>query len=111
LPPGGAPQPIPGGGFVPPGMGFGPGSMVSPMGGPMPGGSFRFSFNIDPNTPLQDLLPAPPKALGQSRLRLIDDPTQAPELAFQEPLANDVKSARHLTAHQIAKINHLNRKK
>src|SRR5262249_38075228 len=91
-------------------------SSVVTSGGPAPfmvgapglPGGFRFSFKIDPKTPLADLLPVPPKS--QARLRLIDDPMQAPELAFQEPLA-DVKNAMHHTAHQIAKINHLNRKK
>src|SRR5262249_18157950 len=74
-----------------------------------PGPGARFTFKIDPKTPLADLLPTPPKSLLQPRLRLIDDPAQAPELAFQEPLHKGKALA--ATAHQIAKINHVNAKK
>src|SRR5262249_46863366 len=74
-----------------------------------PGPGARFTFKIDPKTPLAELLPTPPKALLQPRLRLIDDPAQAPELAFQEPLHKGKALA--ATAHQIAKINHVNAKK
>src|SRR5262249_53198148 len=63
-----------------------------------PGPGARFTFKIDPKTPLADLLPTPPKSLLQPRLRLIDDPAQAPELAFQEPLHKGKALA--ATAHQ-----------
>src|SRR5437879_4595836 len=67
------------------------------------------NFVIKPDTPLKDLLPLPPKA-GAARPRLIDDIAQVPEVAFQEPLAKSSEALR-LTAHTMAKINHLNRKK
>jgi hypothetical protein len=67
-----------------------------------------FNFVINPDTPLKDLLPIPPKA-KPSAPRLIDDIAQVPEVAFQEPLAKS-PDALKLTAHTMAKINHLNKK-
>jgi hypothetical protein len=84
-------------------------SAQQPPPSPNPGDVPRFKFKIDPKTPLADLLPMPPQALPRPRVRLIDDPAQAPELAFQEPLQKGKALA--ATAHQIAKINHLNAKK
>jgi hypothetical protein len=73
----------------------------------------RFTFKIDPKTPLADLLPAPPTARRAKGPVLADDLTQVPEISFQEPLARGLPPQESLkrTAHTIAKINHLNRKK
>jgi hypothetical protein len=68
-----------------------------------------FNFVINPDTPLKDLLPIPPKARA-AEPRLIDDIAQVPEVAFQEPLAKSPEALKS-TAHTIAKINHLNRQK
>src|SRR5262245_59245888 len=70
--------------------------------------SSRFHFVISPDTPLKDLLPLAPKV--RAGPRLIDDISQVPEIAFQEPLAKS-PDALKLTAHTMAKINHLNRNK
>src|SRR5262245_25072397 len=59
---------------------------------------------IPGDTPLKDLLPIPPKARS-SAPRLIDDISEAPEVAFQEPLAKSPEALK-LTAHTMAKINH-----
>ncbi len=67
-------------------------------------------FTIDPKTPLKDLLPTPPKATPARGPLLSDDLSQVPEVAFQAPLAKDGTALR-TTAHQMAKINHLNSKK
>jgi hypothetical protein len=55
-------------------------------------------------------LPIPPKTRTAQKSLLIDDISQVPEVAFQEPLAK-TPDALKLTAHTMAKINHLNRKK
>jgi hypothetical protein len=68
-----------------------------------------FNFAIAPDTPIQELLPIPPKA-KLAAPRLIDDIAQVPEVAFQEPLARSPEALK-LTAHTMAKINHLNRQK
>src|SRR5262245_20522049 len=70
---------------------------------------FRFTFVINPDAPLRDLLPIPPKASAGAP-RLIEDISQVPEVAFQEPLAKSPEALK-LTAHTMAKINFLNRKK
>jgi hypothetical protein len=94
----------------------------------------RFTFTIDPKTPLNDLLPLPPRALPQAAPLLADHLTQVPQVHFQEPLTvpawpanydklSDMQKVAHAvavsqaasklleqTAHQIAKINFLNRK-
>jgi hypothetical protein len=67
----------------------------------------RFNFVIQPDTPLKDLLPIPPKA-KQPAPRLVDDISQVPEVAFQEPLAKSPEALK-LTAHTMAKINFLNK--
>jgi hypothetical protein len=76
-------------------------------------GQQRFQFKIDPGTPLTDLLPVPPKARRQDGPVFPEDPTQAPEVLFQEPPARHLATDRAMqqTAHAIAKINHLNQKK
>src|SRR5437868_13450686 len=61
-------------------------------------------FTINPDASLKELLPIPPKA-GAVAPRLIDDISQVPEVAFQEPLAKSPEALK-LTAHTIAKINH-----
>jgi hypothetical protein len=97
----------------------------------------RFQFNIDPKTPLKDLLPTPPKIKKITGPVLENDLTRVPEIHFQAaatkaaPNAEAMKQiARRLhdrvsrvarqdpsdeamkqIAHQIAKINHLNDKK
>lgn len=84
-----------------------PGLPVPP---PMAAPRIAFNFTIAANTPLKDLLPVPPKAMLAHSPRLIDDISQVPEVAFQEPLAKSPDALRQ-TAHTIAKINHLNHKK
>jgi hypothetical protein len=69
-----------------------------------------FHFVINPDTPLKDLLPVPPKAQSQFKPLLVEDLSQVPEVAFQEPLAKTPEALK-LTAHTMAKINHLNRQK
>src|SRR3954454_17322691 len=46
------------------------------------GGRLMLLFTINPDTPLKDLLPIPPKA-GAVATRLIDDISQVPEVAIQ----------------------------
>jgi hypothetical protein len=69
-----------------------------------------FHFVINPDTPPKDLLPIPPKAKLQVKSLLVEDLSQVPEVAFQEPLAKTPEALK-LTAHTMAKINHLNRQK
>jgi hypothetical protein len=69
-----------------------------------------FNFVIKPDAPLKDLLPASPRTTGRSGALLVEDLSQVPEVAFQEPLAKTPDALRS-TAHTMAKINHLNRKK
>ena len=45
-----------------------------------------FTFKIDPKTPLNELLPTPPRASPQAGPLLADDLTQVPQVHFQEPL-------------------------
>jgi hypothetical protein len=70
----------------------------------------RFQFKIAADTPLKDLLPLPPKARKTAGPVTAEDLAQVPEVRFQEPLAKDLPNpeAMQRTAHQIAKINHLN---
>src|SRR4029077_7077763 len=69
-----------------------------------------FNFVIKPNTPLKDLLPTPPQSAGRTGALLVEDLSQVPEVSFQEPLAKSPEALK-LTAHTMAKINHLNRNK
>jgi hypothetical protein len=73
----------------------------------------RFQFNIDPKTPVKDLLPSAPKGTGQGGPLLGDDLTRVPEVAFEAAPAKDLPSNKALenNAHTLAKINHLNAKK
>lgn len=82
----------------------------------------RFKFNIDPKTPLKDLLPTPPLLPDPQAPWLVKDLTQVPEIFFQMvPVLpagpKDVLETRKLShgrmeeaAHVIVKINHLNLK-
>jgi hypothetical protein len=89
----------------------GPGPLSGPQPVPPPGQQ-RFEFKIKANTPLKDLLPPAPKVEKPSGPLLSDDLTRVPEVKFQAP-TRDASSEEALkrTAHQIAKINHLNKKK
>jgi len=69
----------------------------------------RFTFKIDPATPLKDLLPVPPKAPVKLPPYLNEDLWEVPELTFGEPVAHDSDTEKE-TAHILARINHLNRK-
>ena len=73
----------------------------------------RFSFTIDPTTPLKDLLPTPPKAKAPSRRGPAADLASVPELDFQAALAKNAaqEEPAQRTAHMLAKINFLNGKK
>jgi hypothetical protein len=82
----------------------------------------RYEFKIDPQTPINDLLPIPPTIGARDKL-LIDDLTLVPEVQFSRPYVFAVKSrlseevaaaqqkAAITVAHQLAKINHVNAKK
>jgi hypothetical protein len=93
----------------------------------------RFHFKIDPKTPLRDLLPTPPRMAPPAGPLLGEDLDQVPQVHFQEPLVaprsanlsklspeeaiavvkKGVEAQEKLleqTAHQIAKINFLNKK-
>jgi hypothetical protein len=84
----------------------------------------RFHFKIDPTTPIKELLPIPPKSplpsggggdFGAAGPWLVDNLAQVPEVQFQEPIRPVSpligKDFLTTTAHQIAKVNFLNRKK
>jgi hypothetical protein len=73
----------------------------------------QFHFEIDPNTPLQNLLPTPPRTIAASGMVIPQKLLDAPEVEFQAPLPKGIRpdEASKQMAHQIAKINHLNSKK
>src|SRR6266478_2140741 len=72
----------------------------------------RFQFQIDPKTPLHDLLPVPPTTKNPASPVIVRDVSQVPEVEFQMPLAKmPNEKALKQTAHTMAKINHLNDKK
>jgi hypothetical protein len=71
----------------------------------------RFQFNIDPKTPLEDLLPKAPKVRVPSGPLPGNDLTKVPEVSFQEMLNLPAAKALEHNAHTIAKINHVNQKK
>ncbi|MBI3410734.1 MAG: HEAT repeat domain-containing protein [Planctomycetes bacterium] len=93
----------------------------------------RFRFDIKEKTAPRELLPTPPKAVAAPTV-MIDDLAHVPEVHFQEPVivktaapdanlsiqeraelekqvASATRKAMLETAHQTAKINHLNQKK
>lgn len=74
-------------------------------------GSQRAQFKFDANTPLEKLLPIPPKS--QPTPVLAEDIAQVPEVMFEEPFAKKSRSdlALQHIAHNLAKIDHLNKKK
>src|SRR5262245_58031235 len=98
----------PGGPMVGPSMPVMPGKGGG-MGRPGPGR--RFDFAIDPKAPLKALLPIPPTAKAKTAIIVADDVSQAPEIAFEDPLQHNDARALEKTAHQIAKIHHLNQNK
>src|SRR5262245_18979974 len=73
----------------------------------------RFHFEIDPKTPLKELLPVAPEMKTPVKPLAIDDLFEVPEVHVQDPNilpGGDLAKARKLVAHQIAKINFLNDK-
>jgi hypothetical protein len=114
LPPSSAPQPLP----TPPGPGgpntLPPGAFPPPM---QPFPPFptppRFTFKIDAKAPLSELLPAAPKTPAKLPAWTNEDLAKVPELAFGDPIAKDLEKMKAMekTAHILAKVNHLNRKK
>jgi hypothetical protein len=93
----------------------------------------RYSFKIDPKTPLLELLPAAPDAATPLPPWLVQDLMQVPEVFFQKPETlkrqadlepkskeapvmallrdrQELDKAMERTAYVIAKINHLNQK-
>jgi hypothetical protein len=77
------------------------------VGGP------RFQFKIEPNTPVQKLLPVPPR-LEKSAGPVLDGVlAHVPEVQFQLPLGKELPNDEALkqTAHMIARINHINARK
>jgi hypothetical protein len=73
----------------------------------------RAKYQIDPKTPVKDLLPTAPKAPAVAGPLLTDDLAKVPEAAFEAwpaRITTDGKIAEQM-AHQHAKINHLNAKK
>jgi len=73
----------------------------------------RFSFKIDPKTPLADLLPPAPLMTTTLPGVLNDDLILVPELMFAKPLGKELEffKSQEATAHRMAKINHLNQAK
>lgn len=71
----------------------------------------RFNFTIDANSPVKDLLPAAPAVKPIKGPVLNDDLRSVPEIEFQarQKITNDGKLIEQ-TAHQLAKINHMNAK-
>src|SRR5262245_32547411 len=76
------------------------GQAPQPAGKPPPP-AVSFSFKIDPETPLKDLLPAVPKGKKITAPVLGDDLTRVPEVQFQA--ADDAVNAEAIEhiAHQI----------
>jgi hypothetical protein len=97
------PQPVP-----PP-----PNVMTAPSIAQIKPLEIRFTFKIDPTTPVKDLLPAPAKTLLLRPAPLNEDLAKVPEISFGEPIAKTLSSDKAMkeTVHAIAKINHLNQQK
>ncbi len=79
---------------------------------PVPPGP-RFNFKIDPKATAKDLLPPAPKANAVRGPVTTDDLKAIPEVEFAARPAKDIGHEKllHQSAHQIAKINHVNGKK
>ncbi len=105
--------PFPPGNPLFPGGANGTATGLGPMGSLMPPSAVRFTFTIDPKTPLKELLPTPPQVKKPGKPVLTEDLQRVPEIDFQTPLARDLNNveATRQTAHTIAKINFLNKKK
>lgn len=102
-------------GLPPGGQGFS-GPAIGPFFGPEPAGfgaPQRFNIKIDPNAPLKDFLPPPPKATPRPGPVLVNDLARVPEVEFQERYdrALPPQKAAERNAVQLAKISHLNGKK
>jgi hypothetical protein len=70
----------------------------------------RFTFKIDPKTPIKDLLPTRPSDPLPAGPFLGEDLTKVPEVSFQQPVAKSPKAMEEI-AHTMARINHVNQKK
>src|SRR5262249_31737381 len=82
----------------------------------------RFTFKIDSNTPVKELLPVAPVISEPMPPWLVKDLAQVPEVFFQKPMQAvttlggkelkkteaDLETMRQ-TAHVLAKVNHLNK--
>lgn len=85
---------------------------VSVKPGPQTQKSLPNHLMIDPETPLNELLPPPPSEQLLSGPVRTKDLSRVPEVRFQAPQEEpDVNTAVNRIAVQIAKINHLNNKK
>ena len=96
-----------------PGFSSGPGSgFQPPPPAAVPPGAQRFAFRILPNTPPKNLLPTPPATKPAAPV-LSDDLAKVPEAEFQARSARHASSDKltEQTAHQLAKINHMNARK
>jgi hypothetical protein len=67
----------------------------------------RFSFKIEPGTPVKDLLPVLPKYWAMLPGYMCETFEQIPEVTFGDPVAKIADTEKE-TAHILAKINHLN---
>ncbi|HEY1187663.1 MAG TPA: hypothetical protein VGE74_08395, partial [Gemmata sp.] len=113
--PNSAPPPVPPGSGPAPTLPPLPGtsSLPTPQPFPVPTLSPRFSFKIEPNAPVKDLLPVAPRGQLASGPLLTDDLNAVPEVEFEgrpEKLPEPSKQLEQ-AAHQLAKIDHLNAKK
>jgi hypothetical protein len=69
----------------------------------------RKLFNIDPGTPVKDLLPAAPNAAAVTGPLLTDDLAKVPEAAFEAwPAGAGAGKTAERMVHQLAKIDHAN---
>ncbi len=73
----------------------------------------RFTFKIDAKAVLSELVPAAPKTPAKLPAWDNEDLAKVSELAFADPIAKDLDKMKAMekTAHILAKVNHLNRKK
>jgi hypothetical protein len=73
----------------------------------------RFTFKIDANAPLKDLLPTPPAMIRPTAPMMTDDLDKVPEVMLQsrpEKTPTDGREPERI-ARQLANMNHLNAKK
>ncbi|HUR53817.1 MAG TPA: HEAT repeat domain-containing protein [Gemmataceae bacterium] len=89
-----------------------PGQPQPPQPIPMvPTSHQRFPLAIEPTTPVGRLMPTPPKPRPMSGPLTTDDLTKVPEAEFEVETAGlHPSDAAKQAAHQLAKINHLNKK-